>query len=199
MSSPLRKDGALHWTPAAVQLPEMPAVPPGPDAMSATIAAVLPTLAAPLVADVTALAAREQAFAGKLGGAEAAYGRVEEAGQESIGQVGGIIGRLGQVIGQVGQQAGQQASAPAQAAGGAFGQFGSLMQQAMQAGGRPPTTGEQPAAAPAGAVRDEDRPGPDVTERDGAQAATEDRAGRAPDAPTRGEPGADAADAARRM
>lgn len=129
MSSPLRKPEGLNWDPAAVELPEVPLLPPGQDAMSATIAGVLPTLAAPLTANVAALSAKETMFAGKLGAAQAAYQNSDDSGQQSIGQLTGMLGQVGQL--------GQSAAAPAQAAGGLGGQtgmFGSLMQQAMQAG-----------------------------------------------------------------
>ena len=102
-------------------------LPPGEDAMSATIAAVLPTLTAPLAASVAALSAKENMFRGKLGTAESAYQNADDSGQQSMGQLAGMLGQVGQL--------GQQAGAPAQAASGLTGQtgmFGSLMQQAMQ-------------------------------------------------------------------
>lgn len=135
MADPLRKPDALNWDPAAVELPEVPLLPPGQDAMSATIAGVLPTLAAPLSANVAALSAKETMFAGKLGVAQASYQNADDSGQQSIGQLTGMLGQVGQL--------GQSAAAPAQAVGGLGGQtgmFGSLMQQAMQAaqgGGTP--------------------------------------------------------------
>lgn len=159
MSSPLRKPDGIHWNAAAVELPPIPTVPAGQDAMSATISAVLPTLAAELTANVAALSAKENTFSGKVGAAQVAYQNSDDAGSQSVGQVVGMLGQLGQQAGQMGQMAG----APAQAAGGGAGMFGSLIQQAMQgaqsAGGQQ-GAGQQPGAgapaagagAPAGAA-----------------------------------------------
>ena len=127
MTDPLEKPDGLKWDPAAVELPEVPLLPPGEDAMSTTIAGVLPTLTVPLATSVAALSAKENMFRGKLGTAESAYQNADDSGQQSMGQLAGMLGQVGQL--------GQQASAPAQAAGGLGGQtgmFGSLMQQAMQ-------------------------------------------------------------------
>jgi hypothetical protein len=129
MSMPLRKPEGLNWNAAAVELPDIPMLPAGQDALSATISAVLPTLAAPLAANVATLQAKENMFSGKLGAAQAAYQNSDDAGSQSVGQVVGMLGQLGQQAGQMGQSAG----APAQAIGGQTGMFGSLMQQAMQA------------------------------------------------------------------
>ena len=155
MVDPLRKPEGLSWNPAAVELPEVPLLPPGEDAMSATIAGVLPTLAAPLAANVAALSAKETMFSGKLGVAQAAYQNSDDSGQQSIGQLTGMLGQVGQQAGQLGQSAG----APAQAIGGQTGMFGSLMQQAMQAAqggaGGGQSSGGQGASAgptPAGTV-----------------------------------------------
>src|SRR5438128_1448491 len=148
MTDPLRKPEGLSWDPATVELPEIPMLPAGQDALSATISAVLPTLAAPLAANVATLQAKETMFAGKLGVAQAAYQNSDDAGSQSVGQVVGMLGQLGQQAGQMGQLAG----APAQAIGGQTSMFGQLMQQAMQAaqgGGRGQSPGGQDAAAPA--------------------------------------------------
>jgi hypothetical protein len=72
MTDPLEKPDGLNWDPASVELPDVPMLPPGQDAMSATIAAVLPTLTAPLAANVAALSTKEHMFTGKLGAAETA-------------------------------------------------------------------------------------------------------------------------------
>ena len=80
--------------------------------MSATISAVLPTLAAPLTANVATLQAKEHTFSGKLGAAQAAYTNSDDPGSQSVGQVVGMLGKLGEQAGQMGQMAG----APAQAA-----------------------------------------------------------------------------------
>jgi hypothetical protein len=145
VNSPLEKPEGLNWDPAAVELPDVPMLPPGEDAMSATIAAVLPTLTVPLAANVAALSAKENMFSGKLGAAETAYQNADASGQESIGQFAGMLGQLGQQAGQLSQSAG----APAQAMSGPMGMFGSLMQQAMQGaqGGAGGSSGGQSSSA----------------------------------------------------
>ena len=127
MGSPLKKPEGISWNAASIELPEIPMLPPGPDAMSATISAVLPTLAAQLTANVATLAAKEHTYSGKLGAAQAAYTNSDESGSQSVGQVVGMLGKLGEQAGQMGQMAG----APAQAAQGGSGMFGSLIEQAM--------------------------------------------------------------------
>ena len=149
MTDPLKKPEGLSWNAASVELPEIPMLPAGQDALSATISAVLPTLAAPLAANVATLQAKETMFSGKLGAAQAAYQNSDDAGSQSVGQVVGMLGQLGQQAGQIGQSAG----APAQAIGGQTGMFGSLMQQAMQAaqgGGGGQSLGSQDAGAAGG-------------------------------------------------
>lgn len=140
MGSPLRKPDAISWNAAAVELPEIPMIPAGQDAMSATISAVLPTLAVQLTTNVAALSAKENTFSGKVVAAQAAYENSDDAGSQSVGQIVGMLGQVGQQAGQMGQMAG----APAQALGGQTGMFGSLMQQAMQGAqspGGPSATG----------------------------------------------------------
>jgi hypothetical protein len=151
MNAPMKKGQNLNWDPASVELPEVPTIQPGQDALSSTIAAVLPTLAVPLAANVATLQAKEGMFAGKLTAAETAYQTGDDQGSQSVGQVVSMLGQMGQQAGQMAQQAG----APAQAGGG---MFGSMMQQAMQmaqgAGGGQSSGGQgAPAAggAPAGA------------------------------------------------
>ena len=133
-----------------MELPEVPMLPPGEDALSATISAVLPTLAAPLAANVATLQAKETMFSGKLGAAQAAYQNSDDAGSQSVGQIVDMLGQMGQQAGQLGQSAG----APAQAIGGQTGMFGSLVQQAMQAaqggGGGGQSAGGQAASAAGG-------------------------------------------------
>lgn len=142
MSGELRKPDGISWNPASVELPPVPTVPAGPDAMSSTIAAVLPTLAAQLTTNVAALSAKENTFTGKVGAAQAAYQNSDDAGSQSVGQVVGMLGQLGQQAGQMAQSAG----APMQALSGQTAMFGSLMQQAVQ--GQPraesPSEREQP-------------------------------------------------------
>jgi hypothetical protein len=127
-SSPLKKPEGISWSAASVELPPIPMLPAGEDAMSATISAVLPTLAAPLAANVATLAAKENMFSGKVGVAQAAYANSDDAGSQTVGQVVGMLGKLGEQAGKMGEMAG----APAQAAGQGSGMFGSLMQSAMQ-------------------------------------------------------------------
>jgi hypothetical protein len=151
MSMPLKKPEGLNWNAASVELPEIPMLPAGQDGLSATISAVLPTLAAPLAANVATLSAKENMFSGKLGAAQAAYQNSDDSGSQSVGQIVGMLGQVGQQAGQLGQSAG----APAQALGGQTGMFGSLMQQAMQAaqggGAGGQSTGGQSAGGQAGA------------------------------------------------
>ncbi|MFV9635356.1 hypothetical protein [Mycobacterium neumannii] len=155
MGSPLKKPDGISWNAAAVELPEIPMIPAGQDAMSATISAVLPTLAAQLTTNVAALSAKENTFSGKVGAAQAAYENSDDAGSQSVGQIVGMLGQVGQQAGQMGQMAG----APAQALGGQTGMFGSLMQQAMQGaqspggssatgGGAPPSGGAAATGGP---------------------------------------------------
>ncbi|MGO4444202.1 hypothetical protein AB4Z42_12685 [Mycobacterium sp. 2YAF39] len=147
MGSPLKKPEGISWNAASVELPEIPMLPPGPDAMSATISAVLPTLAAELTANVAALQAKEHTYSGKLGAAQAAYTNSDDSGSQSVGQVVGMLGKLGEQAGQMGQMAG----APAQAAQGGSGMFGSLIEQVMKAAQGGGGEGGQPAGgAPAG-------------------------------------------------
>jgi len=58
MTMPLKKPEGISWNAASVELPEIPMLPAGQDALSATISAVLPTLAAPLAANVATLQAK---------------------------------------------------------------------------------------------------------------------------------------------
>src|SRR6185312_10652994 len=114
MTMPLKKPEGISWNAASVELPEIPMLPAGQDALSATISAVLPTLAAPLAANVATLQAKETMFSGKLGAAQAAYQDSDDAGSQSVGQIVGMLGQVGQQAGQLGQSAG----APAHAIGG---------------------------------------------------------------------------------
>jgi len=150
MNMPLEKPEGLNWNAASVELPDIPMLPAGQDALSATISAVLPTLAVPLAANVATLQAKENMFSGKLGAAQAAYQNSDDAGSQSVGQVVGMLGQLGQQAGQMGQQAG----APMQALGGQTGMFGSLMQQAMQAaqGGGGGAGGQSSGGQPGGGM-----------------------------------------------
>jgi hypothetical protein len=226
---PLDKPSNLNWNAASVELPEIPMLPPGEDAMSMTISAVLPTLTAPLTAGVAALQAKETMFSGKLGAAESAYQNADHSGQQSVGQMSSMLGRVGQMA--------QQAGSAAGGAGGGSGSFGQMIQQAMQAaqevesqgdgapaggatcgsssGGGQFATGAPPQPSNAGASpkdREQEPELPDDREhrapldQDRAQAqdqaeagATASGAGRAPVAPP-AQPGqGDAEDLARRM
>lgn len=143
-------EGPLNWNAASVDLPPIPMIAPGADAMSMTIAGVLPTLTVPLTASVAALSAKENTFSGKVTSADSAYQNSDQSGGQSVGQMGQMLGQLGQMA--------QQASGPAQALSGQSGTFGSMMQQAMQAaegggsqGGGSPNggaTGSSSAGAP---------------------------------------------------
>lgn len=189
--STFEKPQGISWDPASVELPPVPMLPPGQDAMSMTISALLPMLAAPLEASVASLQAKETMFSGKLGAAQAAYEGADESGGQSVGQLSSMLGQMG----QMGQQAGQAG----QGAGGGSGMFGQMMQQAMQAaqgigqqgggaqgggspqggaaqgGGAPASMGQGqgPAGAPAQAPREES-PG-DRQERAEAREDREER------------------------
>lgn len=146
-------ESPLSWDPASVQMPQMPTIQPGEDPMSATIAAVLPTLAAPMEANVAALQGKEAMFNGKLGGATAAYQASDQSGGQGVMQ---IVQSLGQMAGQAGQM-GEMAGAPGQMLGQMGSQFGQLMQPMMQAfqsaghGGQPGGQGPESGIAGQGA------------------------------------------------
>jgi hypothetical protein len=156
--------------------------------LSATISAVLPTLAAPLAANVATLQAKETMFSGKLGAAQAAYQNSDDAGSQSVGQIVGMLGQVGQQAGQLGQMAG----APTQAIGGQTGMFGSLMQQAMQAaqgGAGGQATGGQAGASSVPGQGPMSAGGPPQQPRDEAGGAKEDQPDRAQEAqPEKREP-----------
>lgn len=117
---PMGTPGGISWDAASVEAPQLPMLPAGDDAMSATISAVLPTLGAPLTASVAALSAKENQFSSKVGAAESAYQNADSSGGQSVGQLSSMLGQVGQMA----QQAGGS---------GGGGGFASLMQQAMQA------------------------------------------------------------------
>ena len=98
----LNKPENIYWDPASVELPEIPMLPPGQDALSATISAVLPTLAGPLAANVATLQAKETMFSGKVGAAQVTYQNSDDAGSQSVGQIVGMLGQVGQQAGQMG-------------------------------------------------------------------------------------------------
>lgn len=125
-----KPEGPLNWNAAAPELPEMPMVSPGADAMSMTIAGVLPTLAAELTAGVTALSVKENMYSGKLTAAESAYAKTDDQGSQSVGQLTSMIGEVGKMA--------QQAGGAAGGAGGGSGIFSSLMEQANQSPSQTP-------------------------------------------------------------
>ncbi|MBO0680901.1 hypothetical protein JRC04_25825 [Mycolicibacterium sp. S2-37] len=149
---PFKKPEGISWDAASVELPEMPMVPPGEDAMSATIAAVLPTLSAPFTANVAALQAKEGMFSGKLVSAQAAYTNADDQGGQGVGQFTDMLGQLGKMGSQAAGSMGQGAGG-----GQGGGMFGSMMEQAMkaaqqfggQAGGSGAGAGGQSGGAPA--------------------------------------------------
>jgi len=122
---PLQKPEGISWNAAPVELPPMPTIAPGEDAMSMTIAAVLPTLHTPLATSVAALSAKENMFSGKVGEAQGAYENADDQGGQSVGQLSSMLGQVGQMA--------QQAGGAAGGAGGGSSVFGSLMEQAMKA------------------------------------------------------------------
>ncbi|WP_272865725.1 PE domain-containing protein [Mycolicibacterium austroafricanum] len=141
---PLRVEtSALNWDPAVVTVPPMPVVPPGPDPMSAMIAAIMPGLSAPLTAAVAATQAREEQFAANLAAARTTYEGTDQANQQEIHTVAdtqmaptaasaasGGGGQMGQVMGTAMQVASQAAQAPAQV----FGMAAQAPQAVMGAG-----------------------------------------------------------------
>ncbi len=120
MTSPLEKPAGISWNPASVELPPMPMIPPGEDAMSMTISGVLPTLTTPLTTSVAALSAKDAMFSGKVVEAQSAYQNADDSGGQSVGQLSSMIGQVGQM--------GQQAGGAAGGAGGGSSVFGSLME-----------------------------------------------------------------------
>jgi len=147
MTDPLEKPEGLNWDPAAVELPQIPMLPPGEDAMSATIAAVLPTLTAPLAASVASLSAKENMFRGKLGTAESQYQNADDSAGEPLGQLSSMLGQVGQI--------GQQAGKAGEGLSGQTGMFGSLMEQAMkgaQGGGGQSSGGQSSGGQGGGAA-----------------------------------------------
>jgi hypothetical protein len=152
-------DHDASYDPASVDMPPMPSIQTGEDGLSMTIASVLPTLSAPLAANVAALQAKETMFSGKIDSAKSAYSNSDDQGGQGIGQLGQMMGQVGQMAQQAGQGGG--------GSGGGSGIFGSLMEQAMKmaqggggkdggaggegAGGAPPgdqAQAGQPAQAP---------------------------------------------------
>jgi hypothetical protein len=126
MSTMSKPEGPLTWNAAAPELPEMPMISPGADAMSMTIAGVLPTLAAELTASVTALSVKENMYSGKLTAAESAYANSDDQGSQSVGQVTSMLGDLGKMAQSAAGSGGGSGG------GGAGGIFSSLMEQAMK-------------------------------------------------------------------
>lgn len=125
MSGLFEKPEGISWDPASVGLPPMPTVTGGEDSMSMTISAALPVLNAEMVASVTSLEAKEAMFASKVTDAQSSYQNTDDAGGQSVGDVGSQIGQVGQLA--------QQAAGAAAGGGGGGGIFGQLMEQAMKA------------------------------------------------------------------
>ena len=120
-----QKPTDISWNAAPVEMPPMPSISPGEDAMSMTIAAVLPTLHTPLATSVAAVSAKENMFSGKVVEAQGAYEKADDQGGQAVGQLSSMIGQVGQMA--------QQAGGAAGGAGGGSSIFGSLMEQAMKA------------------------------------------------------------------
>ena len=120
-----QKPTDISWNAAPVEMPPMPSISPGEDAMSMTIAAVLPTLHTPLATSVAAVSAKENMFSGKVVEAQGAYEKADDQGGQAVGQLSGMMGQVGQMA--------QQAGGAAGGAGGGSSIFGSLMEQAMKA------------------------------------------------------------------
>ena len=120
-----QKPTDISWNAAPVEMPPMPSISPGEDAMSMTIAAVLPTLHTPLATSVAAVSAKENMFSGKVVEAQGAYEKADDQGGQAVGQLSSMMGQVGQMA--------QQAGGAAGGAGGGSSIFGSLMEQAMKA------------------------------------------------------------------
>ena len=121
------KTEALNWDPAAVTVPGVPAIPPGPDPMSVMVAAIMPEVAVAVTEAVAATRAREERFAANLSAAGSAYQNTDGAAQQEIqtagaslepasaaagvgtaqsaGSTAGQAGQLGQMMGMAGQAA----------------------------------------------------------------------------------------------
>lgn len=173
----------ISWEAASVELPPMPSIPPGADAMSMTIAAVLPTLEAMMATNVTSLAAKENTFSGKVGAAQAAYNVGDESAGQSVGQSGDMLGQLTGQLGQLAQLPQQAAgSLGGGQGGGQGGGFGQLMQPVMQAaqgavqqGTQAAQQGQGPGGGPGGGLPPGMAGAPTPEQRDNEQNAREDQ------------------------
>lgn len=116
--------------------------------MSATISAVLPTLAAELQASVASLQVKEAMFSGKVTDAQSAYQNADESGAQSVGQLTQMLGQVGQMAQQSGQAGG---------GGGGQGVFGQLMERTMTAGQGTAPPDQPGQRQQGGKPRDEER------------------------------------------
>jgi hypothetical protein len=175
----LGMDSDASYDPASVDMPPMPTIQPGEDGLSMTIAAVLPTLSAPLAANVAALQAKETMFSGKVDAAKSSYQNADDQGNQGIGQIGQMLGQAGQMAQQAGKAGG--------GAGGGSSIFGSLMEQAMKAvqGGGSKDGGSQGTNAQAADQPQAGSPGaaqPAASQGAGGQGGGQGPAGGAPGA-----------------
>lgn len=130
MNNPLfEKPDGISWNPAAVELPPLPSIQSGEDSMSATISAAIPMLHAEMTASVTSLQAKETMFAGKVTDAQSTYQNADDAGGQSVGDIGSQVGQIGKMAQQAAGSAGQGSGS----GGGGGGVFSQLMEQAMKA------------------------------------------------------------------
>jgi hypothetical protein len=119
------KPEGISWNPASVDLPPLPSIQAGEDSMSATISAAIPALHAEMTASVSTLQAKEGMFSSKVLDAQSAYQNADDAGSQSVGQMGSQMGQMAQQAAGAASKAGES--------GGGGGVFGQLMEQAMKA------------------------------------------------------------------
>jgi hypothetical protein len=122
------KPEGISWNPASVDLPPLPSIQAGEDSMSATISAAIPALHAEMTASVSTLQAKEGMFSSKVLDAQSAYQNADDAGGQSVGQMGSQMGQIGQMAQQAAGAAGKAGES-----GGGGGVFSQLMEQAMKA------------------------------------------------------------------
>jgi len=130
---------ALHWDPAEVTVPSVPAITPGADPMSVMLAAIAPEIATAVTKGVAEALAREERFSANVTGARTSYRTTDGAAQQQIQGAGeltepggvaagagstnaaaspaGQAGQLGQMMGMPMQMAQQAAQIPMQLAG----------------------------------------------------------------------------------
>ncbi|EHI14083.1 PE domain-containing protein [Mycolicibacterium thermoresistibile] len=77
-------ESALHWDPAEVMVPSVPAIPAGEDPMSQVVAEALPGVAAKVTEMVAATRAQEAEFAANVAAAKQAYQRTDDTADQEL-------------------------------------------------------------------------------------------------------------------